>query len=77
MHSLPEEWLWCESWCSNSSKASAKTIDLCNNPLTKEAKLDQAKRIGGERWAAIDARLEGALQVREGPSPPPEAKEEL
>ena len=61
MHSLPEEWLWCESWCSNSSKAKAKTIDLCNNPLTKEPKLEQAKRIGGARWAAIDAELEAAL----------------
>ena len=33
--SLPEEWLWCESWCSDSSKSKAKTIDLCNNPLHK------------------------------------------
>ncbi|CAN0086816.1 unnamed protein product, partial [Ectocarpus sp. 8 AP-2014] len=30
--SLPQEWLWCESWCSDGSKAEAKTIDLCNNP---------------------------------------------
>ena len=30
--SLPQEWLWCETWCSDSSKAQAKTIDLCNNP---------------------------------------------
>ena len=30
--SLPQEWLWCESWCSDSSKKQAKTIDLCNNP---------------------------------------------
>ena len=26
--SLPQEWLWCETWCSEASKASAKTIDL-------------------------------------------------
>ena len=32
MFSLPQEWLWCESWCSDASKAEAKTIDLCNNP---------------------------------------------
>jgi UDP-glucose:glycoprotein glucosyltransferase len=43
--SLPQEWLWCESWCSDASKAAAKTIDLCNNPLHKEPKLDMAKRV--------------------------------
>lgn len=21
IHSLPQEWLWCESWCSDESKA--------------------------------------------------------
>jgi UDP-glucose:glycoprotein glucosyltransferase len=26
--SLPQEWLWCETWCSLESKAQAKTIDL-------------------------------------------------
>lgn len=26
--SLPQEWLWCETWCSQESKAQAKTIDL-------------------------------------------------
>jgi UDP-glucose:glycoprotein glucosyltransferase len=31
--SLPQEWLWCESWCSDNTKAAAKTIDLCNNPM--------------------------------------------
>jgi len=39
-----QDWLWCESWCSDESKATAKTIDLCNNPLHKEPKLDMAKR---------------------------------
>lgn len=33
--SLPQEWLWCETWCGNTTKHRAKTIDLCNNPLTK------------------------------------------
>ncbi|KAJ8425780.1 hypothetical protein Cgig2_020918 [Carnegiea gigantea] len=37
--SLPQEWLWCESWCGNATKPRAKTIDLCNNPMTKEPKL--------------------------------------
>ena len=67
--SLPEEWLWCESWCASETKVDAKTIDLCNNPLTKEPKLDQARRIGGERWASIDSRLERALQP-DGPAHP-------
>jgi len=26
--SLPQEWLWCETWCSDATKPSAKTIDL-------------------------------------------------
>jgi len=56
IHSLPEEWLWCETWCGNSSKPTAKTIDLCNNPLTKEPKLSQATRVIGERWTALDHR---------------------
>lgn len=42
--SLPQDWLWCESWCSDETKAQAKTIDLCNNPKTKEPKLKAAVR---------------------------------
>lgn len=52
--SLPQEWLWCESWCGNSTKSKAKTIDLCNNPMTKEPKLQGAKRIVSE-WVDLDA----------------------
>lgn len=26
--SLPQEWLWCETWCDDTSKVTAKTIDL-------------------------------------------------
>ena len=26
--SLPQEWLWCETWCSEEEKTKAKTIDL-------------------------------------------------
>lgn len=26
--SLPQEWLWCETWCDDASKKRAKTIDL-------------------------------------------------
>jgi len=54
--SLPQEWLWCETWCSNSTKVKAKTIDLCNNPMTKEPKLDQARRIIGE-WEELDKTI--------------------
>ncbi|KAF9977389.1 hypothetical protein BGZ73_006136 [Actinomortierella ambigua] len=42
--SLPQEWLWCETWCSDEGLKKAKTIDLCNNPMTKEPKLDRARR---------------------------------
>lgn len=52
--SLPQEWLWCESWCGNATKSKAKTIDLCNNPMTKEPKLQGARRIVSE-WTDLDA----------------------
>lgn len=54
--SLPQEWLWCETWCDDSSKKKAKTIDLCNNPQTKEAKLDAAVRIVSE-WNDYDTEI--------------------
>ena len=60
--SLPQEWLWCESWCSDETKAAAKTIDLCNNPKHKEPKLDMAKRIiagelFNESWIELDQEI--------------------
>ncbi|CAD7699991.1 unnamed protein product [Ostreobium quekettii] len=54
--SLPQEWLWCESWCGNETKPAAKTIDLCNNPMTKEPKLQAARRIVAE-WPGIDEEV--------------------
>ena len=48
-----QEWLWCETWCGNATKQYAKTIDLCNNPLTKEPKLQGARRIVSE-WPGLD-----------------------
>ncbi|BDD59984.1 hypothetical protein MPDQ_002268 [Monascus purpureus] len=54
--SLPQDWLWCETWCSDESLARAKTIDLCNNPLTKEPKLDRARRQVPE-WTAYDDEI--------------------
>lgn len=61
--SLPQEWLWCESWCSDETKPNAMTIDLCNNPLHKEPKLSMAKRIISgelfkESWEELDAEVE-------------------
>jgi hypothetical protein len=53
--SLPQEWLWCETWCDDASLATAKTIDLCNNPLTKAPKLHIAQTmIAG--WPGLDAK---------------------
>ena len=54
--SLPQEWLWCETWCSDESLAAAKTIDLCNNPMTKEPKLDRARRQVPE-WTVYDDEI--------------------
>lgn len=49
--------MWCETWCGNETKPAAKTIDLCNNPLTKEPKLRGARRIVTE-WPALDAEAQ-------------------
>ncbi|XP_007461376.1 PREDICTED: UDP-glucose:glycoprotein glucosyltransferase 1 [Lipotes vexillifer] len=60
--SLPQEWLWCETWCDDASKKRAKTIDLCNNPMTKEPKLEAAVRIVPE-WQDYDQEIK-QLQTR-------------
>uniref|UniRef100_A0A2K5DG59 UDP-glucose ceramide glucosyltransferase-like 1 n=1 Tax=Aotus nancymaae TaxID=37293 RepID=A0A2K5DG59_AOTNA len=60
--SLPQEWLWCETWCDDASKKRAKTIDLCNNPMTKEPKLEAAVRIVPE-WQDYDQEIK-QLQIR-------------
>lgn len=54
--SLPQDWLWCETWCSDASLKTAKTIDMCNNPLTKEPKLDRARRQVPE-WTEYDDEI--------------------
>ena len=56
IHSLPQEWLWCETWCSDEDLASARTIDLCNNPQTKEPKLARARRQVPE-WTVYDDEI--------------------
>ncbi|THH29185.1 hypothetical protein EUX98_g5002 [Antrodiella citrinella] len=53
--SLPEDWLWCETWCSKDRLSRAKTIDLCQNPLTKEPKLARARQIS--EWSTYDAEI--------------------
>ena len=76
IHSLPEEWLWCETWCGNSTKPQAKTVDLCNNPLTKEPKLSQATRVIGQRWTDLDETVKG-IEAGSLQSVPKPKREEL
>ncbi|CAL1151069.1 unnamed protein product [Cladocopium goreaui] len=64
IHSLPQEWLWCESWCSESSKKNAKTIDMCQHPSKKEGKLQQARRIAPE-WTQYDEELQRMIDKLE------------
>ena len=56
IHTLDQEWLWCETWCSHSWLHKAKTIDLCSNPKTKEPKLERAKRQIPE-WTVYDQEV--------------------
>ncbi|THV04765.1 glycosyltransferase family 24 protein [Dendrothele bispora CBS 962.96] len=53
--SLDEDWLWCETWCSKDRFHRAKTIDLCQNPLTKEPKLARARQI--PEWEEYDTEI--------------------
>jgi len=66
--SLPQEWLWCETWCDEASKKYAKTIDLCNNPQTKEPKLEAAQRIVPE-WKDYDRELREFIQKIQNKTP--------
>jgi len=65
IHSLPQEWLWCETWCSDESLKEARTIDLCNNPQTKEPKLDRARRQVPE-WTVYDDEIAAVDRKRKG-----------
>jgi UDP-glucose:glycoprotein glucosyltransferase len=65
IHSLPQEWLWCETWCSDEALKEAKTIDLCNNPLTKEPKLERARRQVPE-WTVYDDEIAAVDRKRKG-----------
>ncbi|KAI0394454.1 glycosyltransferase family 24 protein [Xylariaceae sp. FL0594] len=65
IHSLPQEWLWCETWCNDESLKQARTIDLCNNPQTKEPKLDRARRQVPE-WTVYDDEIAALDRRRKG-----------
>lgn len=58
--SLPQEWLYCDTWCSPDTLSKAKTIDLCNNPMTKEPKLAAAVRIVPE-WKDFDSEIKNLM----------------
>lgn len=68
IYSLPQEWLWCETWCSDESLEKAKTIDLCNNPMTKEPKLDRARRQVPE-WSVYDEEIAEVLRRSKADAP--------
>ncbi|CAK9782754.1 hypothetical protein CC85DRAFT_260485 [Cutaneotrichosporon oleaginosum] len=55
IYTLDRDWLWCQTWCSDESLATAKTIDLCQNPLTKEPKLSRARQI--PEWDSYDREI--------------------
>jgi UDP-glucose:glycoprotein glucosyltransferase len=62
--SLPQEWLWCGSWCSDAAMQKAKTIDMCNNPRTKIGKLEYA-RANIPEWEELDREVNGNLGTEE------------
>ena len=62
IHSLDQDWLWCETWCSDEALKTARTIDLCNNPQTKEPKLDRARRQVPE-WTEYDNEIAAVLKA--------------
>lgn len=76
IYSLPQEWLWCASWCSEESKEQAKSIDLCNNPLTREHKIEAAKKYIPE-WNDYDLQVKRILQGEKKPEDHKEFNKEL
>ncbi|MES1914909.1 MAG: hypothetical protein MHM6MM_006933, partial [Cercozoa sp. M6MM] len=60
--SLPQEWLWCDTWCNSDKLRLAKSIDLCNNPLSQEDKLSMARRVISE-WDALDLQAAAAVSA--------------
>lgn len=76
IHSLPQEWLWCETWCSDASKARAKSIDLCSWPGRGESKLEQGKRIIPE-WKEYDHEVSFILDNQQQAKGKQRSKSEL
>lgn len=66
IHSLHQDWLWCETWCDEKSKPGAKMIDMCTNPLTHETKLDAVRRIIPE-WKDYEITVNGTIAHKGGP----------
>ncbi|KAI0641470.1 glycosyltransferase family 24 protein [Trametes meyenii] len=64
--SLPEDWLWCETWCGKDRLDRAKTIDLCQNPLTvRPPFIFFAPRRSGTRRLQKEPKLDRAKQIPE------------
>lgn len=57
IHTLEQDWLWCETWCSDESKSLAKMIDLCSDPFRKESKLERVQRLIPE-WKEYDEQVQ-------------------
>lgn len=57
IHTLKQDWLWCETWCSDESKKKAKMIDLCSDPFRKETKLERVQRLIPE-WKGYDDQIQ-------------------
>lgn len=62
---LPQEWLWCETWCSQELKENAKMIDLCNDPTSSEGKIERARRLIPE-WEGYSKELQNLGQGQLG-----------
>ncbi|GAA99373.1 glycosyltransferase family 24 protein [Mixia osmundae IAM 14324] len=73
IHTLDQSWLWCETWCSDESLKDAKTIDLCNNPMTHEPKLARARRLIPE-WNVYDAEVAALAKRVAATADPAEAQ---
>ncbi|KAL9019467.1 MAG: hypothetical protein Q9185_003258 [Variospora sp. 1 TL-2023] len=74
--SLDQDWLWCETWCADDALTRARTIDLCNNPLTKEPKLDRARRQLPE-WTVYDEEIAAVLKEEGEPDGMPGRRLEM
>ena len=59
IYSLPQEWSWCETFCSDQTMDEAHTISFSSNKLTKTPKMHLAKQI--PEWVEIDAEVRALL----------------